>query len=46
MYIVEFGEPMEVVIKRFLRQGMSIEETAKRTSMTLEIVKQIAKHIC
>jgi catechol 2,3-dioxygenase-like lactoylglutathione lyase family enzyme len=41
-HIIEFGEPMEVVIKRYLAQGMPVEDTAKRTSMPLDIVKQVA----
>jgi catechol 2,3-dioxygenase-like lactoylglutathione lyase family enzyme len=43
MYIVEFGEPIEAVIKRSLSQGMSVEDTAARTSMPLDIVVQTAK---
>jgi uncharacterized glyoxalase superfamily protein PhnB len=46
MYIVEFGEPMEIVIKRFIKQGLSAEETAARTSMPLDIVRQVAKRVC
>ena len=41
-HIVEVGEPMPVVIGRFLAQGMSAEEAAERTSMPLDIVRQIA----
>jgi hypothetical protein len=40
MHIVEVGEPMESVAKRFLRKGLSIEETAKRTLMPEEFVRQ------
>jgi catechol 2,3-dioxygenase-like lactoylglutathione lyase family enzyme len=40
-YIVEFAEPMVTVIKRFLAQGMSVEEASKRTSMPLDIVCQV-----
>jgi catechol 2,3-dioxygenase-like lactoylglutathione lyase family enzyme len=39
-HIVEVGEPMESVVKRFLNQGLSVEETAKRTSMPEEFVRQ------
>ena len=39
-HIVEVGEPMESVVKRFLNKGLSIEETAKRTSMPEEFVRQ------
>ena len=42
-HIVELGEPMTVVIQRFLARGMSAEEAAERTSMPLEIVQQVAK---
>lgn len=42
-HIVEIGEPMPVVIQRFLAQGMSVEKVGERTSMPLEIVQQIAK---
>ncbi len=41
-HIVEIAEDMDVVIKRFLRQGMSVEEVAERTMFPLEIVKQYA----
>ncbi len=41
-YIVELAEPMEIVIKRYLTQGLSIDDTAKRTSMPLDIVKDVA----
>jgi uncharacterized glyoxalase superfamily protein PhnB len=39
-HIVEVGEPMESVVKRFLNEGLSVEETAKRTSMPEEFVRQ------
>jgi catechol 2,3-dioxygenase-like lactoylglutathione lyase family enzyme len=41
-HILELGEPMHVVIIRFLAQGQTVEEIAQRTSMPLEIIKQIA----
>lgn len=40
-HVIEFGEPMEEVIKRFLRQGMTVEETSVRASMPVEIVKRV-----
>jgi uncharacterized glyoxalase superfamily protein PhnB len=40
MHIIEVGEPMESVVKRFLREGLSIEETAKRTLMPEEFIRQ------
>jgi uncharacterized glyoxalase superfamily protein PhnB len=40
MHIVEVGEPMESVVKRLLSEGLSIEETSKRTLMPEEFVSQ------
>ncbi len=40
-HIVEVGEPMPVVILRFASQGLSVVEIAERSSMPIEIVKQI-----
>jgi len=37
-HLVELGEPMSVVIRRFLKIGMKVEEVALRTSMPLEII--------
>lgn len=42
-HIVEIGEPMTAVIKRFLDEGLSVEVVAQRASMPIEIVEQIAK---
>ncbi len=39
-HIVEIAEDMGVVIRRFIKQGMSLEEVAKRTMYPLEIIKQ------
>jgi len=39
-HIVEVGEPMESVVKRFLGRGFSVEETAQRTSMPEEFIRQ------
>ncbi len=41
-HIIELGEPMPAVIRRFLAQGLSSAEIAQRTSMPLEIVEQIS----
>lgn len=40
-YIVEVSESMESVAKRFLAQGLSVEETAKRTMFPVEFVKNL-----
>lgn len=42
-HIVEIGEPMSAVISRYLDSGMKLDEIAKRTSMPLEIIQQLAK---
>lgn len=40
-YIVEVAESMASVAKRFLAQGMSVEETAQRTMFPIEFIKQL-----
>ena len=40
-HIIEFGEPMPMVIQRFSNQGLSVEEIVEKTLMPLEIVKKI-----
>ncbi|AKB80498.1 Lactoylglutation lyase [Methanosarcina horonobensis HB-1 = JCM 15518] len=42
MHIVEVGEPMESVVKRLLNEGLSVEETSKRTLMPEEFVRQFS----
>ena len=39
-HIIEVGESLEFVCGRFLYQGMSVEETAERTMLPIEFVKQ------
>ena len=41
-HIVEIGEPMPIVVARFLAQGMTAEAVAERTFMPLEFVQQVA----
>lgn len=38
--LIEVGEDMEFVIKRFLKNGLSIKDTATKTQYPLEFVKQ------
>lgn len=40
MHIIEVGESMESVARRFLSEGFSVEETAKRISMPEEFVER------
>jgi len=42
-HIVEISEPMQVVVRRFLAQGITEEEAAERSSMPLPFVRQIAE---
>jgi catechol 2,3-dioxygenase-like lactoylglutathione lyase family enzyme len=39
-HIIEVGESMENVVRRFLNQGMSVEEVAERTQHPLEFVRK------
>ncbi len=39
MHIIEVGEKMEAVVRRFIGQGLSVEETAQRTELPIEFVK-------
>lgn len=38
-HIIEVGENMVVVVKRFIDSGLSIEQTAKRMDVSVEYVK-------
>jgi len=40
MHIIEVGESMVTVVRRFLTEGLSIEETAERTQHPVEFVKK------
>ena len=44
-HIVEFGEPMSVVVIRYHQEGMTKEEISKKTLMPIEIVNQIIDSI-
>ena len=41
--IIEVGENLDVVVKRFLKNGLSIEETAKKTTLPIEYVKKLVE---
>lgn len=43
-FIVEVAEPMEDVVLRFSRSGMSNEDVSKKTQMPLAVVVKIIKH--
>ncbi len=38
-HVVEVGESMKVVVKRFLSQGLTVEETARRSEFPLSYVR-------
>ena len=40
-HIIEIAESMESVVKRFLGQGMSVEEVSKKTMYPLDVLKQM-----
>lgn len=42
-HMIEVGEDMKVVTKRFLDRGMSIEETAKRMDVPVGYVKRLCR---
>lgn len=44
-HIIEVGEDMRVVCKRFLMQGFSVEETAIRTQFPVSFVKESLSQI-
>jgi predicted enzyme related to lactoylglutathione lyase len=44
-YIIEVGEPIEVVIIRYFKKGMKVDEICQRTSMPLEVVEMVLKTV-
>jgi hypothetical protein len=42
-HIIEIGESMAVIAARYLKQGYSVEETAKIIQHPIEFVKSVAK---
>ena len=42
-HIVEIGEPIETVVWRFYKQGLSIPEICKKSSMPAEFVERVVK---
>jgi len=41
--LIELGESMECFVKRFLNQGMSVEQVSARTSVPLQFVQSCVK---
>lgn len=44
-HIIEFGEPMSVVVIRYYKQGMDVEEISKKTLMPIEVIKKTVVNI-
>lgn len=42
-HIIEVGENIKVVCKRFLDSGLTVEETAKKMDVPIKFVKACAK---
>jgi catechol 2,3-dioxygenase-like lactoylglutathione lyase family enzyme len=42
-HVVELGEPIPVFVRRFLDQGMAAEAVAERTSLPVEVVREIGR---
>ncbi|HII83862.1 MAG TPA: glyoxalase/bleomycin resistance/dioxygenase family protein [Methanobacterium subterraneum] len=40
-YIIEVGEPLEFVVRRFAQEGFSPEEVSQKSSMPLEFVEMV-----
>ncbi len=43
-HIIEFGEPMSLVVLRYHKQEMNAEEISKKTEMPIEIIKKIIEN--
>ena len=44
-HVIEVGETLEYVARRFLRQGMSAEETAAKTQLPLSVVEMMVENM-
>ena len=38
MHVIEVGENIKMVVKRFIQSGLSIEETAVRMDVSVEFI--------
>lgn len=41
-HVIEVGEEMSIVVKRFLHMGMTVDQVAKRMDVPTDYVKQLA----
>ncbi|WP_418745766.1 VOC family protein [Frisingicoccus sp.] len=44
-HVIEVGEEMEYVARRFLKQGMTAEQTAKKTQLPLSKVEALIENV-
>ncbi|WP_418751986.1 VOC family protein [Frisingicoccus sp.] len=44
-HVIEVGEEMEYVARRFLKQGMTAEQTAKKTQLPLSQVEALIENV-
>lgn len=42
-HIIEIGEPMEAVVRRLFRNGLTLEAIAEKTTMPMEFIKDITE---
>ena len=42
-HVIEVGETLEYVARRFLKQGMSVEDTATKTQLPLSVVEMMVE---
>ncbi len=40
-HVIEIGESLEYVARRFLREGMTVEQTAERTQLPLSVIREM-----
>ncbi len=44
-HIVEIGESMETTVRRFYRQGLSIQEISEKSTMPVEFVERVVNDL-
>lgn len=42
-HVIEIGESLEFVARRFLREGLSVEEVSQKTGLPLDIVEGMTR---
>lgn len=44
-HVIEIGETLEYVVRRFLKEGMTVEQTAEKTQLALSVIESIAASV-